>query len=152
MQMYVDSEKGPSMKINKFFSILLITFISCSASMVGKQMPPAKYAEVKPNLQYIDLRLIEIELTTETDLRANTMTAKGKIAVVQDELPPGLSDFKSVNIKAFLMDENYTIVREISFNAPAGANRYAPIPYKVTFPYDPAYRYMYIKGGIHYWN
>ena len=140
------------MNIAKLLGILLVGIIGCSSSMVGKQMPPANYTKMSPDLQYIDLKLIEIQISTETDMKANTVTAKGVIAVVKDELPPGAYNFSRVNVKAFLMDNSYTVIREVSFSSPAGANKFAPIPYEVTFPYDPAYRYLYITGKVHYWK
>jgi hypothetical protein len=140
------------MKINKLLGILLIFTISCSTSMVGKQMPPANYPKVSPNLQHINLKLIEIELKTEIDRQVNTVTAKGMITVVEDELPPGTSDFNRINMKALLMDENYTVIREVSFNTPPGVHSFAPIPFEVTFPYDPAYRYVHFTGMVRFWH
>ena len=141
-----------SMKINKSFGILFIFIISCSTSMVGKQMPPANYPKMSPNLQHINLRLIEIELRTEINKQMNAVNAKGMITVVEDELPPGVSDFNRINMKALLMDKNYTVIREVKFNTPPGVQGFAPIPFEVTFPYDPAYRYVHFTGVVRYWH
>ena len=141
-----------SKKVIKLLGILVIFTISCSTSMVGKQMPPANYPKISPNLQHIDLKLIKIELRTEIDKQMNAVNAKGVITVVIDELPPGVSDFNHVNLKALLMDKNYTVIREVTFNTPPGINSFAPIPFEVTFPYDPAYRYVAFTGKVHYWQ
>ena len=140
------------MKIKILLGVFLIITIGCSTSMVGKQMPPANYIKVGPKLQHIDLKLIEIELRTEIDKLVNIATAKGVITIDEDEMPTGATDFNNINIKALLMDKNYTVIREVTFVSPKGIHSFAPIPFEVTFPYDPAYRYVYFTGKVYFWN
>lgn len=113
------------MKSIKLFVILLIFTIGCSTSMVGKQMPQAKYAELSPNLQRIGGEFVQIEIRTELDKQENTATAKGIITV---RIPTGATDFNQIKMKMPLMDKNYTVIREVKWTTPRGVHSFAPIP------------------------
>jgi hypothetical protein len=140
------------MNINKLLGILLIVAIGCSTSMVGKQMPPKNYAKVSPKLQHIYGKLLAIEFRTDTDNQLNTSMAKGTITINYDALPPGTSDLGRINMKILLMDINYTVIREVVFVTPVGPQSFAPIPFEVAFPYDPAFRYIYFTFKISVWH
>jgi hypothetical protein len=138
------------MKIIKLFAILFIFTIGCSTSMVGKQMPPAKYAEVSPNSQSIWGEFVIIEIRTEFDKQEKTATAKGVVTLLKT--PLGATDFNQIKMKMLLMDKNYTVIREVKWATPSGLHSFAPIPFDKTFPLDPAYRYMHFTGKVSYWH
>ena len=136
--------------MKKLLPIILILLIGCASipSSVGQKLPPGSYVSASVGV-HNTVTLKHIILIYATKKNNNNITAEGKI-IFRTEMLPNDAYFDRVKVKAHLADENYTIVREVSFNASRNLSDFEPIPFKVEFPYDNRYRYVAFSYQVHY--
>ena len=128
--------------MKKLLFIILVLLIGCASipSSVGQQLPPDSCVSASDGLpKIVTLKHIIIDYTTQKN--GDTINTEGKI-IFRTENIPNSAYFDKIVVVAHLADENYTIVREVSFNMSKRLSDFEPMPFKVEFPYDKRYRYV----------
>jgi hypothetical protein len=136
--------------MKKLLPIILILIVGCASnpSSVGQKLPFGNYVSASVGV-HNTVTLKHIILIYATQKNGNTITAEGKI-IFRTEMFRNDAYFDRVKVKAHLADENYTIVREVSFSASRNLTDFEPIPFKVEFPYDKSYRYVAFSYQVFY--
>ena len=137
--------------MKKLVILIIILAIGCS-STVGQKLPPGNYVSAtdgKP--KRVVLKHIILDYKTSLDKQQNTVNADGKISFIPEKFENSAS-LDRIHVKAHLLDQDYTIIREVSFNAVKPLSDLSPVPFKITFPFDEKYRYVAFSYRINYFR
>ena len=136
--------------MKKLLLVILFLLVGCASipSSVGQKLPPEKCVSASVGVNNT-VTLEHLILNYATQKNGNTITAEGKI-IFRTEKIPNSAYFDKIIVVAHLADENYAIVREVSFNMSRRLSDFEPMPFKVEFPYDKRYRYVAFSYKVNY--
>ena len=128
-------------KITVIVIISLCYLAGCSTTHIGKQFPPSRYPTIDWSPKYIKLKHISLEYEPKLDQEKNAIVIEGTVSFNKDMFWAG-AELLEITINTVFLDENYVGIEEIPFTKFPETGFFDPVPFIVSSPYNPKYKYI----------